>query len=188
MRWWGSLCPALSHVVCAGGGGVKAFSAFFRIFSRIFPPARSLLTKEEMHCTFVLVYWFHPLVVFGFPVYELQFPLLLDTMGSSLFFAAFSRIFPHFSPHFSAFSPAFLRIFSFSVLPLPPPPPTVPTAPVKTSTDPASNPKPRRNPQKGHCVSCRYAVWHGTGPHLGPPLPLPKPPPPPPTSHLIADV
>ena len=37
------------------------FSAFFRIFSRIFSPARSLLTKEEMHCTFVLVYWFHPL-------------------------------------------------------------------------------------------------------------------------------
>ena len=46
------------------GGGNKSdphFPAFFRIFSRIFSPARSLLTKEEMHCTFVLVYWFHPL-------------------------------------------------------------------------------------------------------------------------------
>ena len=46
------------------GGGNKSdphFSAFSRIFSRIFSPARSLLTKEEMHCTFVLVYWFHPL-------------------------------------------------------------------------------------------------------------------------------
>ena len=44
-------------------GGNKSdphFSAFFRIFSRIFSPARSLLTKEEMHCTFVLVYWCHP--------------------------------------------------------------------------------------------------------------------------------
>ena len=53
-----------SHIPLKQGGGNKSnphFSAFSRIFSRIFSPARSLLTKEEMHCTFVLVYWFHPL-------------------------------------------------------------------------------------------------------------------------------
>ena len=54
----------IQHTNHRGGGGDKSdphFPAFFRIFSRIFPPAASLLTKEEMHCTFVFVYRFHPL-------------------------------------------------------------------------------------------------------------------------------
>ena len=53
---------AVLYILQVGGNKSDPhFSAFFRIFPRIFSPARSLLTKEEMRCTFVLVYWFHPL-------------------------------------------------------------------------------------------------------------------------------